>query len=282
MKYYLFYYIVICSLIVSCKKDASSPASSKVKLVKTITTSTNSNSGWLVNEVDSFAYDNQNRLVYFIVLPYKGSSFSSSATYEFSYSGSSTIPTGYVLSYNPVSQPFSTDNYSGRHIILVNSQNQIILDSVDLTTNAGGINRYTAYGDNLFVHTWGKFGSDGLLYAFQMDSIFTDENNVKQIAVGVNQTQGSDIFTFHLIWSYYFTYDSVSNPLYNTSASLIIFLMNGYYASRSCTSTYKLNYTFNSVDTTESSSFQNNTDLNGLLQNTITQETGQSRVYSYY
>ena len=276
MKYCLFYFVMLSTLVVSCSKNESSPFSPKRNLVRTITEY--AKTGYPDKEIDSFAYDDQNRVSYFIASIYSGSTFYSSSIYKLSYTSDGTVPAGYSLSYNPALPSYAIDNYSGEHIIRVNSQNQPVLDSILLNTNPNGINRYFEYGNNLIIHKWGGYGSDSLFYTFQMDSAMMDGDNVNQVIVGTNDLMGLDRFNYRWIWTHNYTYDNNSNPLFNPSAALVYYLARGFMVSRNCV----LTYGFNSTDTSYSFKFRNNTDQQGLLQNTVNQDTGDSTIYRYY
>jgi len=105
-----------------------------------------------------------------------------------------------------------------------------------------------------------------------------DGENVNQVIVGTYGMMGLDRLNYRWIWSYHYTYDSVSNPLYIPSAALVYYLARGFMVSRNCVSSYS----FNSTDTAYSFKFRNNTDLQGVLQNTVNQDTGDSTTYRFY
>jgi hypothetical protein len=65
---------------------------------------------------------------------------------------------------------------------------------------------------------------------------------------------------------------------YRYIPALGLFYYKGYCASKS----RELTYDFSTTDTAYSFKFQNNANVNGLLQNIIVQETGDNAIYTYY
>ena len=168
--------ILILSIIFySCKKNNESKTSTNLLLVKTITSKIHKiDSSGYITAVDSFQYDNQNRVIKFIRIGYDTSFLNdvngnvismpnvTTSIATVNYIGSNSIPSSYMVDGQVA---FLTANTVG----------QIITDSLSPTN----VSRYF-YSTGLVV---GQFGTMNTYHA--IDSTSIDANgNVTSLLVG--------------------------------------------------------------------------------------------------
>ena len=259
-----------------CSKNGSSSANPNAGLLKSIVSITHdqNGNGHLVHKY-FFTYDAQKRLSVFV----DSSAISNSyAIFTFTYSGDKAVPGSYTLLYNSISGTPATE----LHILTSNSQNQILQDSMVPNNNASGSPNYIySYNSGLVTRISGNFNTS--LQAFLVsgsDSLFIDGNdNLVQSVYGLNPNSIYGLPGYSRFVRTVYTYDNVSSPFYNAPASLIS-LIRGGIASRNCPKSLE-EYIDSSLVSNYKYTYQNNTDANGVLQNTIS-NTGDTTLCTYY
>lgn len=147
--------------------------------------------------VDSFTYDNSNRLTTITIIANSSNShLNGESTVTFSYSGSSTTPGSYIIN-NP-------DQNSSSHQLYYDGQNRITRDS---TLDGTGLVTYWSYSNGNIISTT-KSGSGEQM----IDTLFFTNGNVTANHSYIANNAGT---ADTLLSSSQYTYTTIVNPCYH-------------------------------------------------------------------
>jgi hypothetical protein len=158
-----------------------------------------------ISTLDSFTYDNSNRLIS-IIVPNNGGQ-----TTTFTYSGSSPVPASYKIT--------NSQSNEEDHQLWYDGQNRIIKDSTlsGSLGNAGNVTYYSYANGIIVAQTVGKNGpSAGQV----VDSAFLSNGNVASLhtyEIGATGTPQDTVLD-----SVQFTYNSIVNPAFHQSIASTI------------------------------------------------------------
>lgn len=267
----------ISILFSACSKTTESPTNTHptIKLPKTINVQNHDHS----SELDSFAYDTKNRLTYFGRILVDSSNNNRSHKYQFTYNSEDTIPSGYVIV--STSTLFQSGNFTDTHIIIVNAQNKIAIDSSFYS--AFKQCRHFSYStESIITNTYSYNPFYNASIKSYGDSTFLDINdNIIQFSQGSYTYNYPSITPLNEGWvsQKYPTYSSIPHPLYGNSSSLS-FLIDGGLVTRKLPLT-EIDYTSPVVSYT----YQYIIDTNGLVQKSIRTDNknrSDTTTFSYY
>lgn len=192
----------ICTMILaaSCVKSTSPtvsgpettnpPNSSYLSSIK--------NNTPLATLVDSFTYDNSNRLTKITIIPTNSSNshLSGESTVTFSYSGSNTTPVSYIINNPNQSTSSHQLNYDG--------QNRITKDS---TLDGTGLVTYWSYSNGNIVSATKSGSSEQMI-----DTLFFTNGNVTANHSYIANNAGT---ADTMLSSSQYTYTTIVNPCYH-------------------------------------------------------------------
>ena len=147
--------------------------------------------------VDSFTYDNSNRLTKITIIANSPDShLSGESTVTFSYSGTSTTPGSYIIN-NP-------DQNSSSHQLYYDGQNRITKDS---TLDGTGLVTYWSYSNGNIVSVTKSGSSEQMI-----DTLFFNNGNVTTNHSYIANNAGT---VDTLLSSSQYTYTTIVNPCYH-------------------------------------------------------------------
>jgi hypothetical protein len=263
-------------LFVSCSKNGSSPGNANAGLLKNIIVVTqDANVNSHLAERFYFTYDAQNRLSGYVDSGATGNFY---LECNFFYTGNSAIPDRYTM----VSGSVFGGPFTEEHLLITNSKNQILEDSITSTNNSSGSgNSYYTYSDGLVTRTSGYYrASMNTVDKLGIDSLMIDANdNMVESTWGGNPTFALSVNTYQRYGKTKITHGNILSPFYQTPASLFSFIRGGF-ATKNCPITME-QFPDSSAVSNVQYSYQNNTDSRGVLQNVIS-NTGDTTFYNYY
>jgi hypothetical protein len=287
-KYYCAILLLFALYTIGCSKKSSGdtqPPVNKSKLVKKefVSFSSNSNS----TNVDSFAYDVQQRMIYYSisVRDTKYSSFNWLQQYQFSYSGSSTVPESYIFTYTGDSIPSNTAfHYSITHKLEFDAQDRIVLDS-SVSATLPSLNefkiRHYYYSTNLYTS---KTIYPNNTASNSTDSTFIDNNGNATIrSYGLLDANNKYTHTGATTT----VFGSTLNPFHTSGVGTAFLILFGYNNKNlQSTDTYT-NYSapnYNPPAVVSTNNYQYITDTDGwVITATLSGTIGNIRGdYTYY
>jgi hypothetical protein len=161
-----------------------------------------------VLDIDSFVYNSSKRMTRLLQyeLDSSGTPIIDSVTIDFSYSGTDTIPSSYILSY---------DNYNSDHRLLRYDVLGRIIQDTSITVTGYNLT-YTYSGNNIMYH----LTPDGTIYNNQIDTFFVSNNDVSKN----NQYEAPYDSTSNV-----YGYSSYANPTYIPNYGALFYMLTSNF-----------------------------------------------------